>query len=88
MAGLGPHPCLDVFITELGLEASEQPANRNSRCSCGSQVGQGPGRIHKPRVATERLKKAGQGTWAGAGRASIWKTKRSAFRGLCLEKLS
>lgn len=75
--GLGPRPCLDVFITELGLEAREQPADGNSRCGCGSEVGLGPGRSHKLLVATESLGK-GRGMRARAGRACEWKTKRRA----------
>lgn len=78
----GPRPCLDVFITDLGLEACEQPADGNSRCGCGSQVGLGPGRGHKLLVAAER-RREGQGTRARAGRASSWKTERSAPGGTC-----
>lgn len=78
----GPRPCLDVFITDLGLEACEQPADGNSRCGCGSQVGLGPGRGPKLLVAAER-RREGQGTRARAGRASSWKTERSAPGGTC-----
>ena len=39
MGCAGPRPSLDVFITELGLEASERQADSKSRCGHGSQAG-------------------------------------------------
>lgn len=76
----GTHPCLDVFITELGLEASEQPTNGNSRCGHGGQAGLGPGRSHTPidnnrEVEESRMRNMGQ------DRASVWKTGRGELPG-------
>lgn len=71
----GPRPSLDVFITELGLVASVQPADGKSRSGHGSREGQGPGRGHKPGVATGRLAKGHRKTWARMGRASVFETE-------------
>lgn len=48
MGRAGPCSSLDVFVTELGLEASEQLADGKSRCGLGSQAGLGQGEAMSP----------------------------------------